>query len=115
MAGQQQIRTLFQQLKSEWEKADNAKNIARLEELTEKLKLEFLSASFLPTPGKEPNLDMLVIQRDTLEICALTAVLKRDKQAFQSAMTQLKQYYRDVGKLANASALESPINIKCSG
>jgi len=114
MAGQ--IKTLFQQLKSEWEKKpDSAKNIARLEELTEKLKVEFLSAAFLPAPGKEPNFDMLVMQRDTLQISALTGILKRDKQAFQSAMTQLKMYYRDVGKLTNAAALESPMKHELLG
>jgi len=115
MAGQQQIRTLFQQLKSEWEKIDDAKNIPRLEELIEKLKVEFLSAAFLPTPGKEPNLDVLVTQRETLEISALTAVLKRDKQSFQCALTQLKHYYGEVGKLNKASQLESPVKYQMLG
>jgi len=114
MAGQQ-IKTLFQQLKSEWDKPDAAKNIARLEELSEKLKVEFLSASFLPAPGKEPNMEMLVMQRDTLQICALTGILKRDKQAFQNAMTQLKEYFRDVGKFMEASKLFSPLKHQMLG
>jgi len=111
----QKIRTLFQQLKSEWEKLDNTKNFTRLNDLIEKLKVEFLSASFMPSPGKEGNLDILVMQRDTLEIGTLTAVLKRDKEAFQCAFTQLKHYYNDVGKLTKASSLESPLKYQMLG
>jgi len=109
MAGQQQVRTLFKQLKAEWEKPDNAKNVTLLVDLIEKLKVEFLAASVLPAPGKEGNLDLLVMQRDTLEISALTAILKRDKEAFRCALTQLKHFYGEIEKLNKTPALESAL------
>nr|XP_005987891.2 PREDICTED: 26S proteasome non-ATPase regulatory subunit 8 [Latimeria chalumnae] len=90
-AGLKQAASMYEQLKSEW----NKKNLNKCGDSLGKLKVALLELNFLPTTGTKLTKQQLILARDILEIGAQWSIFKKDIPSFERYMAQLKCYYFD--------------------
>jgi 26S proteasome regulatory subunit N12 len=105
MAELRAVVALYQDLSKDWAKGSN-RDLDKVGNYLEKLKLSLTQLSFLPTKGEEATIQELNVSRDTLEIGAQYCVARQDTQGFQRYMAQLQSYYYDYAGLLPESALK---------
>ncbi|GAB0100563.1 26S proteasome non-ATPase regulatory subunit 8 [Sergentomyia squamirostris] len=88
---------LHKELKEEWQKP--TKNLKKIGNLLDQLKLALTKLVFLPTGTVTASQNELLVARDTLEIGAEYSVAVKDVVAFERYMSQLKCYYYDYKNL----------------
>merc|ERR1740137_397129 len=83
----------YQLLTQEWNR--KPANLDKCGELLTKLKVGLTYLSFLPTEEVSASKQELLVARDILEIGAQWAIAKKDIEAFERYIAQLKCYYFD--------------------
>jgi len=98
---------LFEQAKSLYVSAQKSLETEKLEKCEEELRNLRIAlikcTSFLPEEGQGPNVKEHVLTRDSLELGVFHSIAKRDIDAFERYMVQLKPYYQDFTSNANDS------------
>jgi 26S proteasome regulatory subunit N12 len=86
---------VYQKLSEEWNKSKP--NLDECGKLLNILKVKLIQGNltFLPTEDSTASKQDLILARDTLEIGAQWAIAKKDVEAFESYIAQLKCYYQD--------------------
>lgn len=100
-AGRKEIYAQYQALLQEWNK--KSKNVAKVGQLVNAVKVNLPRLTFLPTDqaaGVDPATlkQDLIIARDVLEIGALHSVSAKDAVSFERFLALLKCYYFDYTK-----------------
>ncbi|MGH0179130.1 UNVERIFIED_CONTAM: hypothetical protein FKN15_000753 [Acipenser sinensis] len=85
--------SMYEQLKSEWNK--KSPNLNKCGDILAKLKISLLELNFLPTTGTKLSKQQLILARDILEIGAQWSILKKLIPSFERYMAQLMCYYFD--------------------
>ncbi|XP_046982289.1 26S proteasome non-ATPase regulatory subunit 8 isoform X1 [Schistocerca americana] len=93
MAAMKEVVSLYQQLKTEWNK--KPPNLNKCGELLTKLKVGLTHLMFLPTSNSTASQQELLLARDILEIGAQWSIAMKDIPSFERYMAQLKCYYLD--------------------
>jgi 26S proteasome regulatory subunit N12 len=98
---------LFEQAKSLYlsaQKSLESEKLAKCEEELGNLRIALIKCtSFLPESGQGPSVKEHVLTRDSLELGVFYSIAKRDIDAFERFMVQLKPYYHDFKNGANES------------
>jgi len=95
----------YQDLSKEWSKG-GSRNLDKIGNLLEQLKLSLTQLSFLPTKGEDATIQELNVSRDTLEIGAQYSVARQDTPSFERYMAQLQTYYYDYADKLPESAFK---------
>ncbi|CAG9788297.1 unnamed protein product [Diatraea saccharalis] len=93
MSSVKDVASLYQNLKTEWNK--KPRKLDKCGELLNKIKIALTQFSFLPSNNAAANQKELILARDVLEIGAQWAVATKDVKAFERYISQLKCYYFD--------------------
>lgn len=99
--------TLYEQLKTEWEKSKP--DLAKCGSLLAELKVKLVTIRFLPASKAKASRQELLFARNVLEIGVLWSVCVGDLVAFERYMSLLKCYYFDYKELVPESALKYQI------
>jgi len=97
MAQLKEVVSTYQNLTQEWNK--RPANLDKCGEMLAKLKVALTSMAFLPTQDGSATKQELLLARDILEVGAQWAIAKKDVEAFERYMAQLKCYYLDYKKV----------------
>ncbi|EDW76725.1 uncharacterized protein Dwil_GK20064 [Drosophila willistoni] len=97
------VETLYKELTVEWSK--RPANLVKCGQLLDQLKVALVKLAFLPTDGADAqnSKKQLLLARSVLEIAVEHSVLKKELQAFERYMSQLKCYYYDYAKIIGES------------
>jgi len=105
MADLKAVVAQYQELSKEWAKG-GSRDLDKVGNLLEQLKLSLMKLSFLPTKGEEATIQELNVSRDTLEIGAQYSVARADTNGFERYMAQLQTYYYDYADKLPESAFK---------
>lgn len=94
-------------LTQEWNR--KPPNLDKCGELLVKLKIALTGLTFMPTQDSSATKQELLVARDILEIGAQWAIAKKDIDAFERYMAQLKCYYLDYKDDLPESAYKSQL------
>jgi len=93
MANLREVVAVYQHLTQEWNR--KPPNLDKCGELLTTLKVALTQLTFLPLNEASATKQELLLARDILEIGAQWAIAKKDVEAFERYMAQLKTYYLD--------------------
>ncbi|ELU07645.1 hypothetical protein CAPTEDRAFT_162401 [Capitella teleta] len=93
MADLKAVIALYQNLSQEWDR--KPPNLDKCGDILAKLKVGLTQLTFLPTDESSVSKRELLVARDILEVGAQWAIAKKDVEAFERYMAQLKCYYLD--------------------
>lgn len=93
MSSLRDVVAVYQNLTQEWNR--KPANLEKCGSLLVKLKVALTQLTYLPTQEASATKQELLLARDILEIGAQWAIAKKDIDAFERYMAQLKTYYLD--------------------
>ncbi|XP_075242399.1 26S proteasome non-ATPase regulatory subunit 8-like [Convolutriloba macropyga] len=89
----QDVKPLYEELKKEFNKKKQPRDVAKCKKLISQMKIALLSLNFFPNEAATKA--ELIIARDFLEICCQLSIETEDVEAFEKYFVQLKTYYFD--------------------